>query len=101
MPGKKKPEPSYDRELAKFARRVSCPKLLPRWEPPDRPKKPKSPPPLVISTTTEEVDIRGDYREVAGLSTTCDRCWHTVESFGTSVRSLHRNFWLLSEECPG
>lgn len=41
-----------------------------------------------------------DGRTVECTTVTCGECDHTVESYGTSSRSVKRCFALLREECP-
>jgi hypothetical protein len=53
-----------------------------------------------VSTTTDYVDLDGDYGTVAGVEVTCDRCGHSEESFGTDEPSLLRCAALLRENCP-
>lgn len=54
-----------------------------------------------------ETLLDGDYNPdfdtplaVAGVTATCDRCGHTTESYGTSIRSIRRCLVLMREECP-
>lgn len=37
---------------------------------------------------------------VESVTATCQRCWHTTESFGTGGSSVRRCLALLREECP-
>ena len=53
-----------------------------------------------VQTTTSLVELDGDYGTVEGIEVTCDRCGHSVESFGTDDPSLMRCGYLLREECP-
>jgi hypothetical protein len=53
-----------------------------------------------VSTTTDYVDLDGDYGTVDGVEVTCDRCGHSEESFGTDELSLRRCAALLRENCP-
>ena len=54
----------------------------------------------VVSTTTNYVDLDGDYGTVEGVEVTCDKCGHSEESFGTGDSSLSRCAYLLRENCP-
>jgi hypothetical protein len=53
-----------------------------------------------VSTTTDYVDLDGDYGTVSGVEVTCSRCGHSEESFGTDEPSLKRCGYLLRENCP-
>ena len=53
-----------------------------------------------VECSTDEVELEGDYGEVAGIRATCGKCGHTTESFGTSDRSTKRCLVLMREECP-
>ena len=53
-----------------------------------------------VSTTSNYVDLDGDYGTVAGVEVTCDRCGHCEESYGTDEPSLQRCAALLRENCP-
>lgn len=55
---------------------------------------------MKVSTTTNYVDLDGDYGTVEGVEVTCDRCGHSEESFGTGDGSLKRCAFLLRENCP-
>ena len=46
-----------------------------------------------------EIENEGG-RMVPGVSVCCGRCGHTVESFGTTERSVKRCFAIMKEECP-
>lgn len=50
-----------------------------------------------VSTTTNYVDLDGDYGSV---EVTCSKCEHSEESFGTDEPSLKRCAYLLRENCP-
>jgi len=62
--------------------------------------KPPKPPREVIYCSIEETDLDGDYSTVEGVVTTCPKCGHRTESFGTGPKSYQRNFYLMAEECP-
>lgn len=53
-----------------------------------------------VTTTTNYVDLDGDYGTVEGVEVTCDRCGHSEESYGTDEPSLRRCAHLLRENCP-
>lgn len=53
-----------------------------------------------VSTTTDYVDVDGDYRSVEGVEVTCDLCGHSEQSAGTHEGSLKRCASLLRENCP-
>lgn len=53
-----------------------------------------------VDTTTNYVDLDGDFATVEGVEVTCDRCGHSEESFGTDEPSLKRCAHLLRENCP-
>ncbi len=54
-----------------------------------------------VECEVKEGDIENEEgRMVPGVTVTCPRCDHTVESFGTSDRSVRRCFVLLRDECP-
>ena len=53
-----------------------------------------------VATTTNYVDLDGDYGTIEGVEVTCDRCGHSEESFGTESGSLKRCAALLHENCP-
>ena len=43
-----------------------------------------------VASTTNYVDVEGDYGFVDGVEVTCDRCGHYEESCGTGDGSLGR-----------
>lgn len=53
-----------------------------------------------VTTTTDYLDLEGDYGDVPGVEVTCDRCKHSEQSFGTDEPSLNRCAYLLRENCP-
>ncbi|CAA6603170.1 conserved hypothetical protein [Rhodospirillaceae bacterium LM-1] len=53
-----------------------------------------------ISTTTEYIELEGDYGPVDGVEVTCGECGHSETSFGTGAGSLNRCALLLRENCP-
>jgi len=53
-----------------------------------------------VNTTTNYVELDGDYGTVEGVEVTCDKCGHFEESFGTGEPSLMRCAYLLCENCP-
>lgn len=53
-----------------------------------------------VTTTTDYVDIDGDYGSVEGVEVTCDKCGHSEQSGGTHDGSLSRCAYLLRENCP-
>ena len=53
-----------------------------------------------VTTTTNYVEVEGDYGSVDGVEVTCDKCGHSEESGGTSDGSLSRCASLLRENCP-
>jgi hypothetical protein len=53
-----------------------------------------------VSTTTDYVEVEGDYGSVEGVEVTCDRCGHSEQSAGTHEGSVSRCAFLLRENCP-
>lgn len=53
-----------------------------------------------VSTTTDYVDVDGDYGSVDGVRVTCDKCGHYEESGGTHDSSIRRCAALLNDNCP-
>lgn len=53
-----------------------------------------------VTTTTDYVELDGDYGTVEGVEVTCDRCGHYEQSGGTHDGSLSRCAYLLRENCP-
>jgi hypothetical protein len=53
-----------------------------------------------VTTTTDYVDVEGDYGSVEGVEVTCDKCGHSEQSGGTYESSLSRCAYLLRENCP-
>ena len=53
-----------------------------------------------VATTTNYVDVEGDYGFVDGAVVTCDRCGHYEEGCGTGDGSLGRCATLLRQNCP-
>ncbi|AOW25251.1 hypothetical protein AVM11_07050 [Sphingomonas melonis TY] len=53
-----------------------------------------------VASTTNYVDVEGDYGFVDGVEVTCDRCGHYEESCGTGDGSLGRCATLLRQNCP-
>lgn len=54
-----------------------------------------------VRCDVQEVELEGDSgRERPGVRVTCERCEHTVESFGVESGSLRRCAALLREQCP-
>ena len=55
---------------------------------------------MQVDVEISYADLEGERRPVPGVVARCTRCDHTVESFGTSGRSIRRCLALLREECP-
>jgi hypothetical protein len=56
---------------------------------------------MKVKADLEETTLTGDNgRDVTGVQTTCRRCGHTTESYGTDEASVRRCLVLLREECP-
>lgn len=53
-----------------------------------------------VYCTVEEVELEGDYGDVAGVCAMCSRCDHETQSFGTSEASVKRCLVLMREDCP-
>ena len=54
---------------------------------------------IACSVQTIDLDL-DDGDTVEGIRTTCNRCDHRTESFGTSDRSVRRCFALMRQQCP-
>jgi len=53
-----------------------------------------------VTATVEETDLPGEFRDVPGLTVTCEYCGHSVEVYGTGDASAKRGAVMLREECP-
>lgn len=53
-----------------------------------------------VACEVVEVELEGDYASIEGLCVSCSRCYHEVEVYGTSGRSVRRAMVMLREECP-
>ena len=53
-----------------------------------------------IETTTDYIEIEGDYGPVDGVEVTCSKCGHSEQSGGTHDGSINRCARLLRENCP-
>ncbi len=56
---------------------------------------------MKIHCDVEEAEVENEKgRMVDGVIATCEKCDHTVESFGTAQSSINRCLALMNEECP-
>lgn len=56
---------------------------------------------MKVECEVEEIEMKNERGGVQpGVRVTCSRCHHVQESFGTSVKSVTRCFFLLKETCP-
>lgn len=53
-----------------------------------------------VTTSTDYVEVEGDYGSVDGVEVTCSRCGHSEQSGGTHDASISRCAILLRENCP-
>jgi len=53
-----------------------------------------------VPTSTDYVEVEGDYGSVEGVEVTCSRCGHSEQSAGTHDSSIGRCAALLRENCP-
>ena len=53
-----------------------------------------------VEVEVEETEVATDSgREIPGVIVTCTKCGHSVEVFGTSIRSIKRGCAMLGEDC--
>lgn len=52
-----------------------------------------------VPCTVDYIELDGDYGPIESVSVTCTRCGHSVESYGTSERSIRRCLVMLREQC--
>lgn len=56
---------------------------------------------MKIHCDVEETELEGDDgRMVPGVIATCEKCDHTIESYGTGQPSINRCLVLMNRECP-